>query len=108
MERFDVSQRVVGLTVVALGTSLPEIGAAVIAPFVEFFRRNGRFAIVLLALILTFNISDRVLGIMANPFYLDVGFSKSEIASVAKIFGFDSVEALEADWVEFIKSTKFK
>ena len=64
------------------------IGAAVMAPFVEFFRRNGRFALVLLALILTFNISDRVLGIMANPFYLDVGFTKSQIASVAKIFGF--------------------
>jgi len=64
------------------------IGGAVVAPFVEFFRRNGRFAMVLLALILTFNISDRVLGIMANPFYLDLGFTKSQIASVAKIFGF--------------------
>jgi len=72
----------------SLGRAVDWIGAAVIAPFVEFFRRNGRFAIVLLALILTFNISDRVLGIMANPFYLDVGFTKSQIASVAKIFGF--------------------
>jgi PAT family beta-lactamase induction signal transducer AmpG len=63
-------------------------GGAVISPFVEFFRRNGSFGLVLLALILTFNISDRVLGIMANPFYLDLGFTKSEIASVAKIFGF--------------------
>jgi PAT family beta-lactamase induction signal transducer AmpG len=62
--------------------------AAVVAPFVEFFQRNGRFALVLLALILTFNISDRVLGIMANPFYLDLGFTKAEIASVAKVFGF--------------------
>ena len=34
------------------------------------------------------NISDRVLGIMANPFYLDLGFTKSEVASVAKVFGF--------------------
>ncbi len=50
--------------------------------------RNGQFALVLLALILTFNISDRVLGIMANPFYLDLGFTKAEIASVAKVFGF--------------------
>lgn len=64
------------------------LSGAVVAPFVEFFRRNGRFALVLLALILTFNISDRVLGIMANPFYLDVGFTKSQIASVAKVFGF--------------------
>jgi len=72
----------------AISRSVEWIGSAVIAPFVEFFRRNGRFGLVLLALILTFNISDRVLGIMANPFYLDVGFTKSEIASVAKIFGF--------------------
>ena len=64
------------------------LASALVAPFVEFFRRNGTFAIVLLALILTFNISDRVLGIMANPFYLDLGFTKAEIASVAKIFGF--------------------
>ncbi|MEJ2515729.1 MAG: MFS transporter [Gammaproteobacteria bacterium] len=64
------------------------IGASVVSPFAEFFRRNGRFALVLLALVLCFNISDRVLGIMANPFYLDLGFTKSEIASVTKVFGF--------------------
>jgi PAT family beta-lactamase induction signal transducer AmpG len=63
-------------------------GGAVVSPFAEFFRRNGRFAFVLLALILCFNISDRVLGIMANPFYLDLGFTKTEIASVSKVFGF--------------------
>jgi PAT family beta-lactamase induction signal transducer AmpG len=72
----------------AFARAMDWIGGAVIAPFVEFSRRNGRFGLVLLALILTFNISDRVLGIMANPFYLDLGFTKSEIASVAKIFGF--------------------
>ena len=71
-----------------LGRVRAWFAAAVIAPFVEFFQRNGRFALVLLALILTFNISDRVLGIMANPFYLDLGFTKAEIASVAKVFGF--------------------
>ncbi len=64
------------------------LGAAVVSPFAEFFRRNGRFALVLLALVLCFNISDRVLGIMANPFYLDLGFTKSQIASVTKVFGF--------------------
>lgn len=72
----------------ALSRASAWLGAAVVSPFVEFFRRNGRFALVLLALILCFNISDRVLGIMANPFYLDLGFTKSEIASVSKIFGF--------------------
>lgn len=61
---------------------------AVVCPFLEFFQRNGRFAIVILLFISVFRISDITMGIMANPFYLDLGFSKSDIASVAKVFGF--------------------
>ncbi|NIB40010.1 AmpG family muropeptide MFS transporter [Pseudomaricurvus alkylphenolicus] len=61
---------------------------AVVAPFVEFFRRNGRFALLILLFIGLFRLSDIVMGIMANPFYLDLGFSKSDIASIGKVFGF--------------------
>ena len=61
---------------------------AVVSPFVEFFERNGRMAIVILLLIATYKLSDITMGVMANPFYLDLGFSKTEIANVAKIFGF--------------------
>lgn len=61
---------------------------AVVGPFVEFFQRNGRFAILILLFIALFRLSDIVMGIMANPFYLDIGFSKSEIASIGKVFGF--------------------
>ncbi len=61
---------------------------AVVAPFVDFFKRNGKFALLILLFIGLFRISDIVMGIMANPFYLDMGFSKTEIANVAKIFGF--------------------
>jgi PAT family beta-lactamase induction signal transducer AmpG len=53
----------------------------------DFFGRYGRYAITLLAFIALFRISDYVLGILATPFYLDIGFSKAEIASVAKIYG---------------------
>ena len=56
-------------------------------PFIDFFERFGRFALVIIAFILFFRLSDYVLGILANPFYLVVGFSKAEIASVAKIYG---------------------
>lgn len=63
-------------------------GDAVAGPFVEFFKRNGRFAILLLAFIGMSRISDLLLGIMANPFYLDIGYSLLEIANVAKVFGF--------------------
>lgn len=60
---------------------------SVIGPFVDFFRRYGGFALTMLAFIAVFRISDYVLGILANPFYLDIGFSKAEVASVAKIYG---------------------
>lgn len=61
---------------------------AVISPFVEFFRRNGVWAFVILLLIGAYRISDITMGVMANPFYLDLGFSKTEIADVTKVFGF--------------------
>lgn len=61
---------------------------AVVSPFADFVKRYGRHALLLLAFIALFRISDYVLGILANPFYLDVGFTKSEIATVAKLYGF--------------------
>ncbi len=61
---------------------------AVAAPFVEFFQRNGRFALVILLFIGFYRLGDITMGIMANPFYLDLGFTKSEIASIGKLFGF--------------------
>ena len=62
--------------------------AAVVGPFSDFFRRHGRLALVMLLFIAVYRLSDIAMGIMANPFYLDMGFTKSEIASVAKVFGF--------------------
>ena len=60
-----------------------------LAPIRDFFSRYGwSLAWILLALIGLYRISDIVLGVMANLFYQDMGFSKSEIASVAKTFGF--------------------
>lgn len=56
-------------------------------PFADFFRRYGRASFVILALVATYRISDVVMGIMANPFYQDMGFSKAEVAAVSKVFG---------------------
>ncbi|WP_051083874.1 AmpG family muropeptide MFS transporter [Dasania marina] len=61
---------------------------AVIAPFSDFFKRQGSFALMILAFIALFRLSDITMGIMANPFYLDLGFSKTEIADIGKVFGF--------------------
>ena len=60
---------------------------AVVCPFADFFRRYRWHALLLLALISTYRISDIVMGIMANPFYVDLGFTKNEVATVTKIFG---------------------
>ena len=58
------------------------------APFQEFFSRfTWRQATTILALIGLYRISDLVMGVMANPFYVDMGFTKDEIAWVSKVFG---------------------
>lgn len=60
---------------------------AIIAPFADFFKRYGQHAILILLLIGTYRISDIVMGIMANPFYVDMGYSKGEVAAISKVFG---------------------
>jgi MFS transporter, PAT family, beta-lactamase induction signal transducer AmpG len=60
---------------------------ALIEPFADFFRRYGWDALLVLALIATYRVSDIVMGIMANPFYVDMGYSKDEVAAVTKIYG---------------------
>ncbi|OQW73358.1 MAG: AmpG family muropeptide MFS transporter [Proteobacteria bacterium ST_bin11] len=61
---------------------------AVVSPFAEFFQRNGKAGSMILALIAVYKISDIAMGVMANPFYLELGFSKKDIADVTKVFGF--------------------
>ncbi len=61
---------------------------AVTSPFIEFFARNGvQTALLVLVFILLYKLGDAFAGVMANPFYVRVGFSLSEIATVSKIFG---------------------
>jgi PAT family beta-lactamase induction signal transducer AmpG len=59
---------------------------AVIDPFVEYFSRNEAWWI--LAFILLYKIGDTMASAMTTPFYLDIGFSKTEIGTVVKLFGF--------------------
>jgi len=59
-----------------------------LSPVSDFFQRYGvRSACMLLALIGLYRISDIVLGVISNVFYHDMGFSKNEVATVAKAFG---------------------
>lgn len=59
---------------------------AVLAPLVEYFRRPE--ALWILAFILCYKVGDSMAGAMTTPFYLDIGFSKTEIGTVVKLFGF--------------------
>lgn len=58
-----------------------------IEPFADFIKRYGWDAILILSLIAIYRISDVVMGIMANPFYVDMGYTKDEVAAVSKVFG---------------------
>ncbi len=58
---------------------------AVLGPLVEYFSRER--AILILAFILLYKIGDTMAGAITTPFYLDIGFSKTEIGAVVKIFG---------------------
>lgn len=57
------------------------------APLRDFFNRFGWAALMVLALIATYRVSDVVMGVMANPFYQDLGFTKAQVAAVSKVFG---------------------
>lgn len=60
---------------------------AVVSPFAEFFGRHGMFAVVILSFIMVFRVSDITLGVMANPFYIDMGYNELQIGLVTKTVG---------------------
>ena len=60
---------------------------AVICPFADFFARNGWNALLILTFIAVFRMSDITLGVMAFPFYQDMGYSGSEIGVVSGLVG---------------------
>ena len=69
----------------ALARAITWLREAVVDPFADFLTRPGWVAILLFVLLYKFG--DSLAGVMANPFYLEIGFSKAEIASVSKVFG---------------------
>lgn len=78
----------VHVPLVADGDIVDNLRETVVGPFREFFTRfAGVLGIALLAFIGLFKISDQMLGVMAYPFYLDSGFTMTQIAGVSKLFG---------------------
>lgn len=62
--------------------------AAVVCPFVDFFQRNGwKLGALILCFVGLFRLTDITMGVMANPFYLNLGFTLKQIAAIAKGYG---------------------
>jgi PAT family beta-lactamase induction signal transducer AmpG len=59
---------------------------AVVDPLVEYFSRSG--AVWILTFILLYKIGDTMASAISTPFYLDIGFTKTEVGAVVKLFGF--------------------
>jgi len=67
---------------------------AVIEPFREFFRRDGVLAaLTILAFMFFYKLGDNMATALATPFYLDMGFSRTEIGAIAKVAALWSVVA---------------
>lgn len=60
---------------------------AVVCPFVDFLHRYGKQSLLLLLIVGLYRLSDISMASMAMPFYLDLGFTRAEIANVAGVWG---------------------
>ena len=59
---------------------------AIIAPFANFMSRHNW--LIILIFIVLYKLGDAFAGNMSNPFFIEIGFSKIEIANITKLFGF--------------------
>ncbi len=79
---------VVGLVLVQAGLTRPgHVNETYVAPIADFLKRYGGLAVLVLALIGSYRIADVVMGAVANVFYVDLGFTKSQIAAYSKVWG---------------------
>lgn len=81
----------IAVTLLAPEPPLPEgrprtLREAVLLPFLDYFSRQGAW--LMLAFILLYKLGDTMASAMTTPFYLDLGYSKTEIGAVVKLFGF--------------------
>ncbi len=83
-----VTALVIGYGLVKVGLVQKQVAMATwVEPIADFFRRYGKKALLLLALIGLYRISDIVAGVISNVFYLDMGFTKTDIANAVKLVG---------------------
>ena len=68
--------------------SVPDwINSHIVEPFSDIFQRYKLYALAILAFVALFRVTDYLMGSMTLPFYIDMGYTKSEIAAIAKLYG---------------------
>jgi PAT family beta-lactamase induction signal transducer AmpG len=72
---------------VAVGKAGFSLASSFYEPLADLTKRFGWRLAVILALVAIYRLPDFVSGVMANPLYIDLGFSKSDIATVSKVYG---------------------
>ena len=78
---------IIKLLILIKFTSNEKISKSYLGPIINFIRRYGKIAFLILLLISLYRIADIVMGVMANIFYLEKGYKISEIATFSKFFG---------------------
>ncbi len=87
----------VGITAGLLSPRLPErvrqtaepatLASRFLEPIADLFRRYGPTLVLILLLVALYRLPDFLTGVMANPLYIKLGFSKSDIATMSKVYG---------------------
>lgn len=65
----------------------PALTTSFVEPLRDLFLRLGWMLVPILVLVAIYRLPDFVSGVMTNPLYIDLGFSKSDIATVSKLYG---------------------
>ncbi len=71
----------------AKGSRAPTFAGSFVEPLSDLLHRHGPALIVILMLVAIYRLPDFVSGVMAMPLYIDLGFTKSDIATVSKLYG---------------------
>ena len=68
-------------------TPRPSWTESFVDPIADLFRRYGHLLFAMLALVALYRLSDYLSGVMANPLYVKLAFSKADIATMSKVYG---------------------
>ena len=84
---FVFSYLIISLLILIQFAPKNKISKSYMGPILNFIKRYGKFAFLILILISLYRIADIVMGVMANIFYLEKGYKISDIATYSKFFG---------------------